>query len=97
MREFSNSQTKALLNSFGEDLVIVQDGVTSTVTVIFEQDEIFFEDTQSTENYFTSKSGLAIGSTFERNGTTYIVNRIEDDLSGISDYHYIQQIDLEDI
>lgn len=97
MREFSNSQTKALLNSFGEDLVIVQDGVTSTVTVIFEQDEIFFEDTQSTENYFTSKSGLAIGSTFERKGTTYIVNRIEDDLSGISDYHYIQQIYLEDI
>ncbi|HDH0712150.1 hypothetical protein AAHD65_13385 [Enterobacter hormaechei] len=97
MREFSNSQKKALLNSFGENLVIVQDGVTSTVTVIFEQDEIFFEGTQSTVDYFTSDSGLPLGITFERNGTTYIVNRIEDDLSGISDYHYIQQIDLEDI
>lgn len=97
MREFSNSQRKALLNSFGENLVIVQDGVTSTVTVIFEQDEIFFEDTQSTVNYFTSNSGLPMGITFERKGTTYIVNRIEDDLSGISDYHYIQHIDLEDI
>lgn len=43
MREFSNSQKKVLLNSFGEDLVIVQDGVTSTVTVIFEQDEGFVE------------------------------------------------------
>lgn len=97
MRGFSNSQKKALLNSFGEDLVIVQDGVTTTVTVIFEQDEIFFEDTQSTVNFFTSNSGLPTGITFERNGTTYIVNRIDDDLSGISDYHYIQHIDLEDI
>lgn len=97
MRGFSNSQKKALLNSFGEDLVIVQDGVTSTVTVIFEQDEIFFEDTESTVNYFTSESGLQIGTTFELNGTNYIVNRIDNDLSGISDYHYIQQVNLEDI
>ncbi|WP_224688700.1 hypothetical protein [Escherichia fergusonii] len=97
MRGFSKAQKRALLDSFGEDLVIVQDGVTSTVTVIFEQDEIFFEDTQSNVNYFTSESGLPVGTTFERNGTTYIVNRIDDDLSGISDYHYIQHIDLEDI
>ncbi|HAW1366258.1 hypothetical protein Q0T90_18420 [Escherichia coli D10:H20] len=97
MRGFSNSQKKALLNSFGENLVIVQDGVTSTVTVIFEQDEIFFEDTESTVNYFTSESGLPVGTTFEHNGTTYIVNRIDNDLSGISDYHYIQQVNLEDI
>ncbi|ELJ9647860.1 TPA: hypothetical protein I3798_004861 [Enterobacter cloacae] len=97
MRGFSKAQKRALLDSFGEDLVIVQDGVTGTVTVIFEQDEIFFEDTQSTVNYFTAESGLPVGITFERNGTTYIVNRIEDDLSGISDYHYIQHNDLEDI
>lgn len=48
-------------------------------------------------DYFTSDSGLPLGITFERNGTTYIVNRIDDDLSGISDYRYTQQIDLEDI
>lgn len=64
--------------------------------MIFEQDEIF-EGTQSTVDYFTSDSGLPLGITFERNGTTYIVNRIDDDLSGISDYRYTQQIDLEDI
>ncbi|EEV6014762.1 TPA: hypothetical protein RU934_003630 [Escherichia coli] len=97
MRGFSKAQKRSLLDSFGEDLVIVQDGVTSTVTVIFEQDEIFFEDAESTVNYFTSETGLPVGITFEHNGTTYIVNRIDDDLSGISDYHYIQQINLEDI
>ncbi|EPX9549054.1 hypothetical protein [Klebsiella pneumoniae] len=97
MRGFSKANIKALLDSFGEDLVIVQDGVTSTVTAIFEQDEIFFEGTQSTVDYFSSNTGLKLGTTFERNGTTYIVNRIDDDLSGISDYRYIQHIDLEDI
>ncbi|MEG9744411.1 hypothetical protein [Enterobacter hormaechei] len=97
MRGFSKANIKALLDSFGEDLVIVQDGVTSTVTAIFEKDEIFFEGTQSTVDYFSSNTGLKLGTTFERNGTTYIVNRIDDDLSGISDYRYIQHIDLEDI
>lgn len=38
---FSNSQIEYLLNAFGEKLVIVQDGVSITITAIFEQDELF--------------------------------------------------------
>lgn len=42
MRVFlSNSQIEYLLNAFGEKLVIVQDGVSITITAIFEQDELF--------------------------------------------------------
>ena len=93
----SNSQIESLLNAFGEKLVIVQDGVSITITAIFEQDELFFDDSQTTVTYFSAKSGIKLNSTFTIDNTEYLVNRIDDDLSGISDYRYIQQIDLEDI
>ncbi|ELQ6015967.1 TPA: hypothetical protein OMT82_000402 [Enterobacter cloacae] len=92
---FSNSQSESLLNAFGEKLVIVQDGVSITITAIFEQDELFFEGTQTTITYFTSKSGIKLNSTFTIDGEEYLVNRIDDDNSGISNYHYIKIIDLE--
>lgn len=95
MRAFINSQKNQFLDAFGENLVIFQNGVASTVTAIFERDEIFFEDTNTVVSYFTSYSGLNQYSTFTLKGTEYVVNRIEDDLSGISNYFYIQKIDLE--
>lgn len=45
MRAFINTQKNQFLDAFGENLVICQNGVASTVTAIFERDEIFFEDT----------------------------------------------------
>lgn len=95
MRAFINSQKNQFLDAFGENLVIFQNGVASTVTAIFERDEIFFEDTNTVVSYFTSYSGLIQYSTFTLKGTEYVVNRIEDDLSGISNYYYIQKIDLD--
>ncbi|EOY5725075.1 hypothetical protein ACP6ZN_003616 [Enterobacter cloacae] len=92
----SNSQIKSLLNAFGEKLVIVQDGVSITITAIFEQDELFFDDSQTTVTYFSAKSGIKINSTFTIDNTEYLVNRIDDDTSGVSNYHYIRKIDLEE-
>ncbi|MCM7135553.1 hypothetical protein [Enterobacter cloacae] len=92
---FSNSQLEYLLNAFGENLVIVQDGVSITITAIFEQDELFFDDSQTTVTYFSAKSGIQLNSTFTIDNTEYIVNRIDDDTSGISNYHYIRKNDLE--
>lgn len=92
---FSNSQLEYLLNAFGEKLVIVQDGVSITITAIFEQDELFFDDGQTTVTYFSAKSGIQLNSTFTIDNTEYIVNRIDDDTSGISNYHYIRKNDLE--
>lgn len=43
MRAFNPGQTKVLLDAFGENLVIFQNGVASTVTAIFERDEIFLK------------------------------------------------------
>ncbi|HCT4383648.1 hypothetical protein [Klebsiella variicola] len=97
MRAFlSNSQIEYLLNAFGEKLVIVQDGVSITITAIFEQDELFFDDSQTTVTYFSAKSGIKLNSTFTIDNTEYLVNRIEDDTSSISNYHYIRKIDLEE-
>lgn len=92
----SNSQIEYLLNAFGEKLVIVQDGVSITITAIFEQDELFFDDSQTTVTYFSAKSGIKLNSTFTIDSTEYLVNRIDDDTSGISNYHYIRKIDLEE-
>ena len=97
MRAFlSNSQIEYLLNAFGEKLVIVQDGVSITITVIFEQDEFFFDDSQTTVTYFSAKSRIKLNTTFTIDNTEYLVNRIDDDTSGISNYHYIRKIDLEE-
>ncbi|HFX7052000.1 TPA: hypothetical protein ACIFO7_002611 [Klebsiella pneumoniae] len=97
MRAFlSNSQIEYLLNAFGEKLVIVQDGVSITITAIFEQDELFFDDSQTTVTYFSAKSEIKLNSTFTTDNTEYLVNRIDDDTSGISNYHYIRKIDLEE-
>ncbi|MCE3114619.1 hypothetical protein LXD80_02230 [Enterobacter sp. ASE] len=93
---FSNSQLEYLLNAFGEKLVIVQDGVSITITVIFEQDELFFDDSQSARTYFSAKSGIKLNSTFTIDNAEYIVNRIDDDTSGISNYYYIRKVDLEE-
>ncbi|QTV81778.1 hypothetical protein KAT64_17750 [Klebsiella oxytoca] len=93
---FSNSQSESLLNAFGEKLVIVQDGVSITITAIFEQDELFFDDSQTTVTYFSAKSGIKLNSTFKIDNIEYVVNRIDDDTSGISNYHYIRKIDLEE-
>lgn len=92
----SNSQIEYLLNAFGEKLVIVQDGLSITITAIFEQDEFFFDDSQTTVTYFSAKSGIKLNSTFTIDKTEYLVNRIDDDTSGISNYHYIRKIDLEE-
>lgn len=97
MRAFlSNSQIEYLLNAFGEKLVIVQDGLSITITAIFERDELFFDDSQTTVTYFSAKSGIKLNSTFTIDNTEYLVNRIDDDTSGISNYHYIRKIDLEE-
>ncbi|WP_238084264.1 hypothetical protein [Pseudescherichia vulneris] len=93
---FSNSQSESLINAFGENLVIVQDGKSLTIKAIFEQDEIFFEDTQTTIAYFSAKSGIKLHSSFKIDNEEYSVNRIDDDLSGISNYYYIKKVDLEE-
>lgn len=94
---FSNSQSESLINAFGEDLVIVQDEKSLTIKAIFEQDEIFFEETQTTVTYFSAKSGLKLNSTFIINGEEFRINRIDDDRSGISNYYYIKNVDLREI
>jgi len=96
MRAFQSTQCDVFLNAFGENLVIVQDGKSLTIKAIFEQDEIFFEDTQSTMAYFSAKSGIKLHSSFKIDNEEYSVNRIEDDLSGISNYYYIKKVDLEE-
>ncbi|WP_370550836.1 hypothetical protein NMD63_05645 [Edwardsiella tarda] len=83
---FDKSQVECLIDRFGTDIRINN----KTVKVIFEQDIIFFdENTQTTVQYFTAKSGsgVAVGSTFFY-GDTYRITRIEDDLSGIANYYY---------
>ena len=96
MRAFSKSQVKTLLNAFGEKLIIVLNGVETEYTVLYEHDEFFFEGTQTVESYFSAKEGIPLHTTFIKDGTEYQVNRIEDDLSGISNYYYIQNIDLNE-
>ncbi|UCQ40055.1 hypothetical protein DCF38_10955 [Edwardsiella piscicida] len=85
---FDKSQIECLINRhFGTDIRINN----KTVRVIFEQDIIFFdENTQATVLYFTAQTGVAqVGSTFFY-GDTYRITRIEDDLSGIANYYYIE-------
>jgi len=94
---FSDSQGESLLSAFGENLVIVQDGKSLTIKAIFEQDEIFFEETQTTVTYFSAKSGLKLNSTFIIDGEEFRINRIDDDRSGISNYYYIKNVDLREI
>lgn len=96
MRAFKNTQCDVFLNAFGENLVIVQDGKSLTIKAIFEQDEIFFEDTQTTIAYFSANSGIKLHSSFKIDNEEYSVNRIDDDLSGISNYYYIKKVDLEE-
>ncbi|MHA3671013.1 hypothetical protein ACX1IQ_21100 [Yersinia enterocolitica] len=86
MRAFNSSQKDALLNAFGEELVL-SSGV--TIVALFEQETVHFEDMLTVENYFTCKvEDISNTDTFTRNKKLYQVLKIIDDLSGLVDVHY---------
>ncbi|MEG3135659.1 hypothetical protein SC206_19050 [Rouxiella sp. T17] len=87
-RQFSTKDSLALLAAFGEQLVLNSG---STITVLFETEQVVFEDMASTENYFTCKSiDIQLGNTFTLNGKNYQVVNVVDDHSGIVNAYYHQ-------
>lgn len=90
MRAFNTQCMDALINSFGEPLVL-DNG--STITAIFEQSEIAIQTTegliQTTENYFTCRRDqITYDDTFVLNNVQYEVYNIIDDLSGLCNVYY---------
>lgn len=90
MRAFNTQSMDALINSFGEPLVL-DNG--STITAIFEQSEIAIQTTegliQTTENYFTCRRDqITYDDTFVLNNVQYEVFNIVDDLSGLCNVYY---------
>lgn len=90
MRAFNTQCMDALINSFGETLVL-DNG--STITAIFEQSEIAIQTTegliQTTENYFTCRRDqITYDDTFVLNNVQYEVYNIIDDLSGLCNVYY---------
>lgn len=90
MRAFNTQCMDALINSFGEPLVL-DNG--STITAIFEQSEIAIQTTegliQTTENYFTCRRDqITYDDTFVLNNVRYEVYNIIDDLSGLCNVYY---------
>jgi len=90
MRAFNTQSMDALINSFGEPLVL-DNG--STITAIFEQSEIAIQTTegliQTTENYFTCRRDqITYDDTFVLNNVQYEVYNIIDDLSGLCNVYY---------
>ncbi len=90
MRAFNTQCMDALINSFGEPLVL-DNG--STITAIFEQSEIAIQTTegliQTTENYFTCRRDqITYDDSFVLNNVQYEVYNIIDDLSGLCNVYY---------
>ncbi|MFG0800792.1 hypothetical protein [Leclercia sp. GLN_9] len=90
MRAFNSNDMDALINSFGEKLLL-KNG--SAITVIFEQDEIAIQTTegliQTTENYFTCRHDqITYDDTFVLNNVQYEIYNIIDDLSGLCNVYY---------
>lgn len=90
MRAFNTQCMDALINSFGEPLVL-DNG--STINAIFEQSEIAIQTTegliQTTENYFTCRRDqITYDDTFVLNNVQYEVFNIVDDLSGLCNVYY---------
>lgn len=90
MRAFNTQCMDALINSFGEPLVL-DNG--STIAVIFEQSEIAIQTTegliQTTENYFTCRRDqITYDDYFVLNNIRYEVFNIVDDLSGLCNVYY---------
>lgn len=90
MRAFNTQCMDALINSFGEPLVL-ENGI--TINAIFEQSEIAIQTTegliQTTENYFTCRRDqITYDDTFVLNNVQYEVFNIVDDLSGLCNVYY---------
>jgi len=90
MRAFNTQCMDALINSFGEPLVL-DNG--STITAIFEQSEIAIQTTEglipTTENYLTCRRDqITYDDSFVLNNVRYEVFNIVDDLSGLCNVYY---------
>lgn len=90
MRAFDNSQLNALIDTFGEPLVLT-DG--SQLTVIFESITVAIDTAEgfveTQETYLTTKKGLMDYSrTFMYQGKLQVVYNIVDDLSGIINVYF---------
>jgi len=90
MRAFSNSQLNALIDTFGEPLLL-DNG--STITVIFESQTVAIETqegfVETQETYLTTKKGLMnYQNTFTYNDKTQVVYNIIDDLSGVINVYF---------
>ena len=90
MRVFNNSQLNALIDTFGEPLLL-DDG--SKITVIFESQTVAIETqkvfVETQETYLTTKKGLMnYQSTFMYIGKTQVVYNIIDDLSGVINVYF---------
>ncbi|MEI7342231.1 hypothetical protein WCT87_12185 [Pectobacterium brasiliense] len=82
---FNQNDALILLNTFGEDLVL--NG--KTIKTIHEQEEVVFEDTIVQQNYFTTlKDSVKVGQRFHINSTEYVIENIQDDLSGLINVYY---------
>ena len=90
MRAFTTTQLNALIDQFGEPLVLT-DG--STLTVIFESQTVAIDTpegfVETEETYLTTKKGLMnYQSTFTYGGNLQVVYNIVDDLSGIINVYF---------
>lgn len=91
MRAFSNSQLNALIDTFGEPLILV--GGSTAFNVIFESQTVAIDTTEgfieTQETYLTTKKGqMDYSSTFTYNGKIQEVFNIIDDLSGIINVYF---------
>ncbi|MEI7236429.1 hypothetical protein WCU73_02525 [Pectobacterium brasiliense] len=82
---FNQNDTLILLNTFGEDLVL--NG--KKIKIIHEQEDVVFEDTIVQQNYFTTlRDSVKLGQYFHINSNEYVIENIQDDLSGLVNVYY---------
>lgn len=82
---FNQNDALILLNTFGEDLVL--NG--KKIKIIHEQEDVVFEDTIVQQNYFTTlRDSVKLGQYFHINSNEYVIENIQDDLSGLVNVYY---------
>ncbi|HHD2919847.1 hypothetical protein ACO1ZG_16265 [Enterobacter kobei] len=91
MRAFNTSQVNALIDTFGEPLILV--GGSTAFNVIFESQTVAIDTPEgfieTQETYLTTKKGqMDYSSTFMYQGKLQEVYNIIDDLSGVINVYF---------
>ncbi|MCW2478123.1 hypothetical protein [Candidatus Symbiopectobacterium sp. NZEC135] len=90
-RSLSTSDLQKLLKDFSEKIYVYGSTYNYYIDVIHEQEEIVFEDVITKQQYFsTQRNSIKVADRFQKSGSTiiYIVENIDDDLSGVINVYY---------